>query len=329
MTPDELTQSIRAFQESRVLLTALELDVFTAAAPGAAAPAVAARCGTEPRATERLLNAIVALGLMHKREGVFENAPLAARFLVAGAPDDARPALRHHVSLWRTWSTLTDAVRVGHAVAHEEMSVRRQDEWTEPFIAAMHRNASERAPRLVSAIEAGTVSHLLDIGGGSGAYSIAFALANPRLKAEIIDLDTVVPIAERHIREAGLTDRVTTRTGDLRRDELGSGFDVALLSSICHMLGAHENQDLLARVLRALASGGRVVISDFILEPDGTAPRHAALFALNMLVGTPTGSTYTEAEYADWLSGAGFTDVRRVRLDGPADLMVGQKPAAV
>jgi SAM-dependent methyltransferase len=328
MIPDELTRPIRAFQESRVLLTALELDVFTAVGDGATAAVVAARCGAETRATERLLNAVVALGFLRKHEGVFENAPLAKRFLAAGSPDDARAALRHNVSLWRTWSTLTDAVRLGHAIVHEEMSARRDDEWTEPFIAAMHRNAKERAPQVVSALGTETIARMLDVGGGSGAYSIAFAQADVHLRAEIFDLATVVSIAERHIQAAGLAGRVTTRVGDLRRDQLGSDYDLALLSSICHMLSPDENRDLFARVLRALAPSGRVVISDFILEPDGTAPRHAALFALNMLVGTPAGSTYTEAEYAAWLSHAGFADVRRIRLEGTADLMLGRKPAA-
>jgi SAM-dependent methyltransferase len=329
MIPDELMRPMRAFQESRVLLTALELDVFTAVGAGATATAVATRCGAEVQATERLLNAVVAAGYMRKHDGVFENAPLAARFLAAGSPEDARAALRHHVSLWRSWSTLTAAVRLGHAVEHEEMGARGSDKWTEPFIAAMHRNAAERAPQIVAAVGAEAVTHMLDVGGGSGAYSIAFAQADPRLRADILDLATVVPIAERHILDAGLAGRVTTRVGDLRRDELGSGYDLALLSSICHMLDPEENRDLLARVLRALVPNGRVVISDFVLEPDGTAPRHAAFFALNMLVGTPAGSAYTEAEYATWLASAGFADVRRVRLGGTADLMLGRRPATV
>jgi len=312
-----------------VLLTALELDVFTAVGNGADARAVAARCQTEARATERLLNAIVSLGLLRKREGVFENTPVAARLLIAGSPDDMRAAFRHSVSLWRTWSTLTQAVRSGHSVMHEEMDARSQDDWTEPFIAAMHRSAAERAPQVVSAVGGQAVSRMLDVGGGSGAYSIAFAQANPRLTAEILDLASVVPIAQRHIQAAGLADRVTTRTGDLRRDELGSGYDLALLSSICHMLSPDENRNLLDRVRRSLGPGGRVVISDFILEPDGTAPRHAAFFALNMLVGTPRGSAYTEAEYADWLTGAGFAGVQRLHLDGTADLMLAQRTASL
>ena len=164
---------------------------------------------------------------------------------------------------------------------------------------------------------------LVDVGGGSGAYAIAFAQANPALTAVVLDLPTVLPIAESHIGDADLAKRVTTRAGDLRRDDFGRDFDLVFLSSICHMLGPDGNRDLLARSARALAPGGRVVIQDFILEPDRTRPRQAVLFAINMLVGTEAGGTYSEEEYASWLTAAGLTGVRRIRLKGPADLMVG------
>ena len=124
---------------------------------------------------------------------------------------------------------------------------------------------------------------------------------------------------------AGLSDRVTTRPGDLRRDDFGSGYDLVFLSAICHMLGPDGNRDLLQRAAKALAPGGRVVVQDFILEPERTKPRQAVLFAINMLVGTDAGSTYAEAEYASWLAAAGLSDVRRIRLPGPADLMVGAR----
>ena len=170
---------------------------------------------------------------------------------------------------------------------------------------------------------------MLDVGGGSGAYSIAFAQANPTLRAEILDLAGVAPIASRHIRAAGLEDRIQVRIGDLRTAELlasGTSYDLVFISAICHMLSPDENLDLLRRSLLALAPGGRVVIQDFILEPDKTAPRFAALFALNMLVGTRAGSSYSEPEYAQWLSAAGFREIHHTRLPGPTGLMIGARP---
>jgi len=327
VVPDEIMLPLRAFMESRVLLTALELDVFTAVGGGATAVAVASARGAEAGAAARLLDALVSLGFLEKHEDVFTSTPLTARFLTGGSRDDARDALKHNLSLWRRWSTLTDAVRAGHAVGVAEMA-ERGDDWTVPFIAAMHRGAAQRAPLVVQAVGTEGVRRMLDVGGGSAAYSIAFARASATLRADILDLPTVLPIAQRHVREAGLADRVTTRAGDLRTDDFGSGYDLVLLSSICHMLGPEENRDLVSRAARALAPAGRVVVSDFLLDEDGTAPRQAVLFSINMLVGTPSGRSYRESEYGAWLRAAGLVDVARVRLPGPAHLVVGRKPAA-
>jgi len=322
--PDELNLVIRSFQESRVVLTAVEIDLFSAVGPGSGAPDVARRLGTDPRATEMLLNALAAMRLLEKEKGVFRNTPVSSRFLAAGGKDDSRAAIMHTVGLWARWSTLTDCVRAGTAVAHVEMA-QRGEQWTEAFIAAMHRNARERAPHVVQAVGNEKIERMLDVGGGSGAYSIAFARVNPRLRAEVLDLPGVCAIAQRHIDEAGLTGRVTTRAADLRQGSLGEGYDLVLVSAICHMLSPGENLDLLRRCHAALRAGGRVVIQDFILEEDKTAPKSAALFALNMLVGTVAGSSYSAEEYSAWLSQAGLGRMSRVRLPGPSGLMIGTK----
>jgi cyclopropane fatty-acyl-phospholipid synthase-like methyltransferase len=190
----------------------------------------------------------------------------------------------------------------------------------------MHRNASGRAPAVVQAVGIGGARRMLDIGGGSGAYSIAFAKAEQNLNVEIFDLPTVVPIAAKHVADENLSDRITTRVGDLRVDEFGTGYDLILLFAVCHMLGVDANKDLLKRCARALAPNGRIVIQDFILQPSRTAPQSAALFALNMLVGTSEGSSYTDEEYRKWLTQAGLADVQHVKLPGPAGLMIGRHP---
>lgn len=327
VVPDELSETIRGFMPSRVLLTALELDVFTAVQRSALPPGaeeLARSLGTDPRATRVLLDALVALGVLARHGPGYVNAPAAARYLAAGSPDDASTALRHNLSLWRTWSDLTEVVRQGHPVQHREMD-GRGDDWTVPFIAAMHRNAAVRAPMVVRAVGTAGVRRLIDIGGGSGAYAIAFARERADLEAEVFDLATVTPIARRNVEAAGLPAQVRTREGDLRRDAFGEGWDLALLSAICHMLGPDGVRDLLRRVHAALAPGGRVVIQDHVMAEDRTAPRAGALFAVNMLAGTPEGGTYTEGEYRAWLAEAGFAEVRRVALQGPNELMIATR----
>jgi (2Fe-2S) ferredoxin/SAM-dependent methyltransferase len=322
--PDDLNQTLRAYMESRALLTALELDVFTAVGSGGTAAEVAGKISTQPRATEMLLNALVAMGLLAKQQGIFRDTPATARFFAEGSRDNARPGLLHIANIWHRWSNLTDCVRAGTAVSHQEMP-GRGEAWTEHFIAAMHHNAAERAPLVVQAVGVAGVERLLDVGGGSAAYSIAFAQANEKLHATVLDLPNVLPISLRHIGEAGLTGRIDTRAGDLRKDRFGTGFNLILVLAICHMLSPEENQDLFRRCFKALETGGRIVIQDFILEPDKTAPKQAALFALNMLVGTPAGSTYSFEEYSTWLGEAGFKDAREIRLPGPSNLIVGAR----
>jgi (2Fe-2S) ferredoxin/precorrin-6B methylase 2 len=358
--PDDLQEKIRGFQESRVILTAIELDVFSAvgssaecgmrnaecsSVAGARAADVAAKIGADARATEMLLNALVAIGLLTKqgdvvppasrRQGpagesagtegaIYQNTPVAARYFVEGAPDDARAALMHTVHLWQRWSTLSDCVRAGTSVTYQE-AADRGDHWTRAFIAAMHRNAAERAPHVVRAVGTEGIERMLDVGGGSGAYSIAFATAGEKLRAELLDLPAVCKLAQGYIEKAGLSGRITTRTGDLRTDDFGSGYDLVFVSAICHMLCEEGNTDLIKRCRQALKPGGRLVIQDFILEPDKTAPKSAALFSLNMLVGTEHGASYSEPEYAAWLREAGFANVNRVRLPGPSGLMIATR----
>ena len=319
--PDDLNDMIRGFMPSRAILTALELDVFTAVGERGTAQQVAAKIQAAVRATEMLLNALVSLKLLEKHDGIYTNTPVAARFLVEGSPDSARTAQLHMANMWRRWSKLTDAVRTGTAV-----EASRDNGWVNSFIAAMDHTARGRARAVVQAVELNGEKRMLDLGGGSGAYSIAFVKAASALHSEIVDLPEVLPIAQEHIRQAGFSDRITTRAGDMLSVPLQpAGYDLVLLSAICHMFSPEENQQLLDRVYAALAPQGRVVISDFILDADKTSPRFGTLFALNMLVGTRAGASYSEPEYEEWLKAAGFASTKRVRIPGPVNLMIATK----
>jgi (2Fe-2S) ferredoxin/ubiquinone/menaquinone biosynthesis C-methylase UbiE len=320
--PDDVVDLVRGFMPSRAVLTALELDLFTAVGEGGTSSEVAGRIQCAARATEMLLNAMVSLKLLAKKDGVYTNAPVAARFFVEGTPDSARTGQLHMANLWKRWSTLTEAVREGTTVAP-----RAANGSVKPFIAAMDVNARGRARAVVNAVQPNGAKKLLDLGGGSGAYSIAFAKATPALHAEIIDMADVLPITEEHIRKAGLSDRIKTRPGDMLNVALDAGkYDLVLLSAICHMFSPQENEHLLQRAYEALAPNGRLVVSDFVLDADKTSPRFAALFSLNMLVGTRAGASYSEPEYAGWMKRAGFDEIKRVRLPGPANLMIATKP---
>ena len=304
-----LIQSARAFQESRVLLTALELDIFTTIGDGALAAEVAQRLGTDPRATEMLLNALVALGALGKRDAVFRCT------VESKALGPARPGLLHMVHLWDTWASLTACVKSGKAIRSRGPEGFPEAR-TRAFIAAMHARAQDSAQETVRLSDIRNAKRMLDVGGGSGAFSIAFAKACPELRAEILDLGAVVPLAEDYIRAAGLQDRVRVRVGDMRTADFGEGFDLVLLSAVCHMFGEDENRSLIQRCARVLLPEGHLVIREFILQEDRAGPPHAAIFALNMLVGTEHGNSYTEGQYRTWMQDAGLAAVTRPDPEG-------------
>ncbi len=320
MLPDRLDQMIRSYWPSRCLLTALELDIFTAVGEGATAEQVGRTIEASSRGVSMLLNALVALGLLSKQGDAYQNTPESARFFVQGSKDNHRNGLLHTANIWHSWSTLTDAVRRGTRVP---VDGGRTPNWTPDFIAGMQRNAKDRAPLLVKAIGTTGVSRILDLGGGSGAYSIAFAQASSQVKCDILDLPEVVSLTSEYVKKSRVSGQISIRAGDMLDDGLGSGYDLVMLNAICHMFSEAQNRELFRRAHQALAPKGRLVVQDFILNPDKTGPQQAALFSLNMLVATEAGASYSEPEYTRWMQDAGFTEVSRINLPGPSDLIVG------
>ena len=320
--PDEIIEMASGYQKSRIILTAFELDVFTAIGGGmVSAEDVARTICANAKATGRLLNALCAIGLIEKKEDFFFNTDASARYLVRGS-EEYLSRIGHMLNLYRTWGTLTEAVRQGGSVTareYDEVSLVH-------FIEAMHHRAKKTSGELVSHIDLDGVKRVLDVGGGSGAYSMAFARAKDDLHAVVFDLPEVTDLARRYITESGLASRIGTKSGDYNRDDFGSGFDLVFMSAIVHINTPAENRALVARAFRALNAGGRIVIQDFIMEEDRTAPARGALFSLNMLVNTSGGDTYTEREMREWLAGAGCTEIARIETGMANDLMVGRKP---
>lgn len=321
--PERLRRLAGDFQASRAFLTAVELDLFTAVGDGASTAEAAERMGTDPRASEMLLNALTALGLLEKNDGIFTNSADTARFLRRGLPDDARAAVMNRMHMWDTWTTLSECVREGSPL--RATAVNSGPSATQAFIAATHRIAKLAAPTMVASLDLSRVSNLLDVGGGSGAYTVAFLRAFPDAKATLLDLPPVTRIATRYVRDAGMEERITMRAGDFVVDPLGSGYDLVLLSYVMHINPPETNKRILAKAFAALEPGGHVVINDYVLNADKTLPRAAALYALNMLVSTHGGNVYSGDEYSAWLAAAGFVDIKTVHLLGPTDVVTARR----
>ena len=314
--PEKLNSLIRGFQASRVLLTAIELDIFGQLGAGATAGEVAQRIETNPRATEMLLNALVAFEALDKTGDRFLPKPFCE--LLTG---ERRVGWLHTAHLWTSWSQLTRCVRTGSPAQVDEIA-RREPGWQQAFIAAMENSAIERAPLVADALGGGPIHKMLDVGGGSAAYSIAFARKHPELEATVFDLPEILPITSGYIDAAEMRSQLRMVAGDLRTDRFGEGYDLVLLSAICHMLSEEENLDLLKRCRAALVSGGRIVIQEFFLNDSKTGPIPATLFSLNMLIGTAGGAAYSTAEYSHWLQLAGFNIPTPHPLPGPTGLLI-------
>lgn len=315
-----------AYWESRVLLSAVELDLFAALAEGPAdAAQVAARIGGAPRATARLMDALVVLEILD-RDGELYSLDAAARDLLVPGEPGYDGGLRHSAHLWASWSTLSDAVRAGTSVKPLLEGPERVAR-TEAFIAAMHAGGSRRATEVVGCLDLAGVRRVLDVGGASGAYAMEFVRRGDDLRAAVFDLPDVLPLTRGYLDAAGLSDRVETLPGDYLVDGFGAGWDLIFLSNIIHINAPGENADLVRRAAAALAPGGRVVIQDFVPDDDRRGPRFPVLFALNMLVNTKEGDTYTLAELRAWTDAAGLAWCPPVETPVPSTLVVAQRPS--
>ena len=195
------------------------------------------------------------------------------------------------------------------------------------FIGAMHAIAAPLAARVVAAVGPAASRALLDVGGASGTYTLAFLQAVPEMRGTLFDRPPVIEMARERLSEAGVLTRVKLAPGDFYRDEFPPGHDLAFVSAIIHQNSAEQNLDLFKKVFRALVSGGRIVIRDHVMASDRTRPKDGAIFAVNMLVATSGGKTYTYDEIRDALTHAGFIRVRLLQSGEHMDgLVEGFKP---
>jgi SAM-dependent methyltransferase len=325
-TPEEINEVARSFQPACVLIAAAELDVFGLLARGRmGAGALAARIGADGRALVVLLDALAALGLLVKREDGYEPAAGVGAALTEGSPASVLAMVQHLGNCLRRWDQLARVVKTG-APAEREPSVRREGGDTESFIEAMDEINRALAPGLVEHLEPRRHRRVLDVGGGSGTWTIAFLKAAPALRATLFDLPDVIPLARKRLAAAGLAGRVDLVPGDFYADPLPAGADIVWLSAIVHQNSRDQNRALFRKAHAALAAGGRVAIRDIVMDASRTRPPMGALFAVNMLVATPGGGTFTFEELGEDLRSAGFRAPAFLRRgEGMDSLVVAEK----
>jgi len=324
MNPNTIREFAASFQKSRILLSGFELDIFTNLdESGTTSNVIAKRLHLDEHSCERLMNALASLGFLEKQNHLFFNTAESFTFL-SKKSSEYLGGLMHSNHLWKTWSNLTEVVRTGKSANPSEINTRGED-WLFPFINAMHDRAKKLAPQQLANIDLSGIRSVLDIGGGSGAFSMEFVSRKPEIEATVFDLPNVVPITKIFLEKEGYSDRIQTHSGDYTTDELPKGFDLAFLSAIIHSNSLEINQELIKKCFVSLNKNGRIVIQDWIMNNERTLPVSGAVFAINMLVGTEAGDCFTEQEVTGMLTAAGFKNISRTEFETGSSQMIAQK----
>jgi hypothetical protein len=321
------------FMASKALFAALDFDLFTHIDRGAnSVIGLAKASGVSENLLSTLLTALQSLNLVVECEGRLANAPATAKFLVAGAPGDFRDYVRlvNGAFGYESFRHLTPALR-GERIFPDkgfyEGMIYSATLGGEAFSAAQHTGSLGPARLMAKRVSLGDRKRLIDAGGGSGAYTLAFCAANPQLKATILDFPQTVETAKRYSREAGLTDRVAHLAGDAVTTEWPAGHDVVLMSYVWSAVGGADISVLARRAFDALPSWGLVLVHDFMVDNAGAGPPFAAWYLLGSIFDNPNAVRLTPAFVEDALRQAGFEiDATEVMLPGITMLTKARKP---
>ena len=323
----QILEMMNGFRPALVIGAAAELDLWTALGDRSlGAEQLAEKLDCDLRALSMLLDAMVALRLMEKRQRQYSVPPELRDWLVEGGRDTVLPMLRHASNVARGWSQLAWTAKGGIPMPRPS-SIRGAAADRASFIAAMHTVSGPMADDLVTRLGPPEFRHLLDVGGASGTWTLAFLRAVPSATATIFDLPDAIEQARQRLATTEFASRVTLAAGDFYVDDLPGDADFAWVSAICHQHSRRHNRELFAKVCKALVPGGRIALRDVVMEPCRTEPRDGALFAINMLVNTDTGGTFTFDEYAEDLQAAGFINPHLlVRHEAMNSVVTAAKP---
>ena len=303
-----LLEMAESFMAACVLGAAAELDLFTLLAnQPASAEQITTRINGDRRCTEVLLDAAVSLDLLDKIDGLYSTPQPLIPYLTEDAAETLLPMVRHRMNVLRGWVQLPWMAKAGVPFPRQ-LSIRGILADREAFVAAMHSVSGPIADDVITRWGPPKFTHALDVGGASGSWTLALLRAMPEARATLFDLPDAVEQARERIGPTEFKDRVTLTVGDFYRDELPSGVDLAFVSAIVHQHSREHNRELFRKIHRALAPGGTIAIRDVIMDTDHTSPQFGALFAVNMIVNTDTGTTFSFEELAEDLQTAGFVN---------------------
>lgn len=287
---------------------------------------VSAATGASVRGLAAIMNALVGLQFLAKDgEGLYSLTPESATFLVSTKPAFHGGMIRHtSEQLLPKWLSLNEVVATGNpagAVNREGPGGEFFQQFVTDILPLSYPSAQALARHLN--LQSATV---LDLAAGSGVWGIALAQSSGQVHVTAFDWVTVIPVTRNTVARFGLSDRFSFIEGDLLGTDFGQNYDVATLGHILHSEGEERSRALLAKTYHSLAPGGTIAIAEFLVNADRTGPLNGLLFAVNMLVNTDAGNTYSFEEIGAWLAEAGFVNARLLEAPGPSPLILATKP---
>ena len=303
---EEFDRLVKGFTLSRITLSAVYLDIFTKIGDRSKSANDLSQAGNwDKRGTTILLDALCAIGLLKKKNDLYSNTSFTNKNLRRDKTGFKGWGALHRNTMWIGWSNLTEIIT---RQPFTRPSNIHNKEFNNYFINAMHQFHYDEAFILADLIKIKKARKMVDVAGGAASYSIAFVKKNKNLVSTVVDLPNTLNVAREKIQEYGVADRVLLKESDLYGPncDIGEGYDLAWISHLFHAASETENIALLKKVYPALNKGGRVIVNEFYINDDKTAPLEGAVFSVNMLVQTDGGNTYPQKVIKSWLAEAGF-----------------------
>lgn len=332
VTPDAIMQLGFGYWGSRALLSAVELGLFTELAKGPLAlEAIRARLKLHERSARDFLDALVALGMLQREQGLYSNTPSTDLYLDRAKPTYLGGMLEMmSARLFRYWANLTEGLKTGEPQNEAKQGgdlfgvLYSDPQRLEQFLSAMTGLSLGIARAIAAQFPWSQYRTFVDIGAAQGGLPVVLAQIHAHLQGIGADLPVVQPIFERYVASHGLQNRIRFAPLDFFQDPLPQA-DVILMGHILHDWDLPTKKMLIGKAFDALPDGGSLIVFEALIDDDRRTNAFGLLMSLNMLIETRGGFDYTGADCSEWMREAGFRETRTERLSGPDSMVIGVK----